>query len=210
MNARYYTVAQVQAAEQCAVKRGTSLSTLMENAGNALARAALEMCPDGPIHIFCGKGNNGGDGYVCARALLRQGIPVTVWGVGRESLALDSLAGAAADAFETAGGKILPLTEESAPSDCSLIIDALFGTGLVRPLAGRYAQAVNAINACPAPVLSCDIPSGVNADTGQIMGVAVRADRTLMLGLSKMACVLPPGDRCFGQWMLADIGLNNK
>ncbi|MCL2695426.1 MAG: NAD(P)H-hydrate epimerase [Clostridiales bacterium] len=204
-----YTVAQVQAAERRAeTEFGIPLSQLMDNAGKALARAALEMCPDGPVVIFCGKGNNGGDGYVCAAALQRQGLDVTVWGIGRETLAPDSLAGAAAAAFENAGGKILPFTPETfVPPQCGLMIDALFGTGLTRPPAGLYAQAIAAINAAGRPVLSCDIPSGVNADTGEILGDAVRADKTLVLGLAKLACDLPPGDKCFGTWQLADIGI---
>jgi NAD(P)H-hydrate epimerase len=124
-------------------------------------------------------------------------------------LSSDSLAGAAADAFEAAGGVIRPFMMEvsSVSPDCGLIVDALFGTGLDRPLDGLYAHAVNVINAAEIPVLSCDLPSGVDGDTDRIMGTAVRADKTLMLGLAKPACALTPGSECFGELLLGDIGL---
>ena len=210
---KLYTSEQMRDAElRAGTEYGISLSALMNNAGNALAQAALDMKPDGCINIFCGKGNNGGDGYVCAVVLLRRGLNVTVWGFGRDELSSDSLVGAAADAFEIAGGKIQPFTMDvsEVSSGCGLIIDALFGTGLQRPLAGLYAHAVGVINAASAPVLSCDLPSGVDADTGRIMGTAVYADKTLMLGLAKQACSLPPGSKCFGESVLGDIGLPDE
>ena len=197
-----YSTAQMREAERRAGSEyGISLTMLMDNAGNSLARAALDMKPGNHVDVFCGQGNNGGDGYVCAAALLRHGADVTVWGIGRGELSGDSLAGAAANAFEAAGGVVCPFTMDGSgvTSNCILIIDALFGTGLVRPLDGLYIHAVSVINASGIPVLSCDLPSGVDADTGRIMGAAVRADRTLMLGLAKPACVLPPGSGCFGE-----------
>ena len=207
---KIYTTAQMREAElRAGTEYGISLAALMDNAGNALARAALGMKPSGSVDIFCGKGNNGGDGYVCAAALLRRGVGVTLWGIGRGKLTSGSLARAAADAFEACGGVIRPFTMEAAgaSSDCSLIVDALFGTGLTRPPDGLYAHAVSVINAAGIPVLSCDLPSGVDADTGRIMGAAVRADKTLMLGMAKPACVLPPGSERFGELLLGDIGL---
>jgi NAD(P)H-hydrate epimerase len=206
---KIYTVAQMRDAElRAGTEYGISLSALMDNAGNSLAQVALDMKPRGSVSIFCGKGNNGGDGYVCATVLLRHGLHVEVWGIGRDDLSSDSLVGAAADAFETAGGVIRPFTTETEISaDCGLIIDALFGTGLERPLGGLYVHAVNIINAASVPVLSCDLPSGVDADTGRIMGIAIHANKTLMLGLAKQACSLPPGKECFGELILGDIGL---
>jgi len=207
---KLYSTAQMREAERRAESEyGISLAALMDNAGNSLACTALDMKPGNRVDIFCGKGNNGGDGYVCAAALLRHGVNVTVWGIGRGELSGDSLAGAAADAFEAAGSVVRPYTMDvtGVTADCALIIDALFGTGLARPLDGLYVHAVCVINASGRPVLSCDLPSGVDADTGRIMGAAVRADRTLMLGLAKPACALPPGSGCFGELLLGDIGL---
>ena len=208
-----YTVAQVQEAEKRAeTEFGIPLADLMEKAGQGLACAALEMlpAPDASIGIFCGSGNNGGDGYVCATRLMSQGKNVTVWGIGHDKLTAGSLAGNAAGAYIAAGGSIRPFSLELTPEDirCGLIVDSLLGTGLTRPVSGLYSHAIELINSMPSPVLSCDLPSGVGGDDGQIMGVAVNADRTLMMGLAKMACALPPGCDCFGEAMLCDIGLN--
>ena len=207
-----YTVAQMREAERRAeAEFGIPLAELMERAGHGLARAALDMLveQDDGIGIFCGSGNNGGDGYVCAAYLLNQGKHVAVWGIGHEKLPADSLAGNAANAYMAAGGVIRPVSPELTLEDvnCGLIVDSLLGTGLTRPVAGLYAHAIELINAAPAQVLSCDLPSGVDGDDGRIMGVAVRADKTLMMGLAKMACAMPPGRECFGELMLCDIGL---
>jgi len=185
------------------------LADLMDNAGKGLARSALEMCPGGTVGIFCGGGNNGGDGYVCAAELLRRGKRVIVWGIGSEILPEGSLVKNAADACLAAGGVVLPVTAELAKEDikCDLIVDALLGTGLTRQVSGLCVHAVVLINTAHAPVLACDLPSGVDADSGAIMGVAVRADRTLMMGLGKLACALPPGRELFGQAKVCDIGL---
>jgi len=201
----------MRTAERQAVAHGVSLAQLMDNAGRALARCALDMNPAPPIVIVCGAGNNGGDGYVCAAELQRQGLDVQVWGICRGSLADDSLAGAAAKASEDAGGVIHPLTEDTETlGPCGLLIDAVFGTGLSRSVSGAYAHAIRLIRQSGAEILSCDVPSGIDADTGQIMGDAVRADVTLMLGLAKSACYLKPGCDCFGDARLADIGMPEK
>ena len=207
-----YSVAQMREAERrTETEYGIPLADLMDNAGKSLARAALEMLPqpEGVIGIFCGNGNNGGDGYVCAAELLRRGRPVAVWGIGAEKLPDGSLARNAADAYLAQGGVILPVSLELKLEDiqCGLIVDALLGTGLDRPVYGLYAHAIWLINEACAPVLSCDLPSGVDADTGQSMGTAVKADKTLMMGLGKLACGLPPGNQCFGQLAVCDIGL---
>jgi NAD(P)H-hydrate epimerase len=207
-----YTVAQMREAERRTESEyGTPLSALMDHAGKGLARAALEMLPqtDGVIGIFCGNGNNGGDGYVCAAELLRRGKAVAVWGIGAESLPEGSLVKNAANEYLSAGGVILPVAPELTANDitCDLIVDALLGTGLTRQVSGLYAHAVKLINAVVVPVLACDLPSGVDADTGEIMGVAVEADRTLMMGLGKLGSALPPGDACFGRCEVCDIGL---
>ena len=207
-----YTAAQMREAERrTEAEYDIPLADLMDNAGKGLARIALEMLPrpDGAIGIFCGGGNNGGDGYVCAAELLRRGKAVTVWGIGASALPGGSLVKDAADAYLAAGGVILPISSELKAEDikCDLIVDALLGTGLKRLVSGLHAHAVRLINAASVPVLSCDLPSGVDADTGKIMGAAVKADKTLVMGLGKLACRLPPGCDCFGQVEVCDIGL---
>lgn len=213
MTVKTYTTAQMRDAELRAVSEyGITLERLMKNAGKQLARAAVDMLDvdSRPVAVFCGKGNNGGDGYVCAAELLKMKYEATVWAIDRSSLEPGSLAGNAADAFERVGGFVRPITPELTPGDigdCALIIDAVFGTGLARGVTGIAAHAIGLINAVPSRVLSCDVPSGVDADTGRIMGVAVMADRTLMLGLAKAAYEMPPGSGCFGDALVADIGL---
>jgi len=173
-----YTVSQMREAERrTETEYGIPLAVLMANAGKGLARAALEMLPqpDSVIAIFCGNGNNGGDGYVCVTELLRQRKPVAVWGIGAEGLPAGSLVKSAADAYLAAGGVILPVSPDFKAEDlkCGLIVDALLGTGLGRPVSGLYAQVIRSVNAASIPVLSCDLPSGVDADTGQ----SIRGDR---------------------------------
>jgi len=211
-NFTLYTVAQMQEAERRAeTEHGIPLAQLMDSAGRGLSDAAADMLPDAgaAVGIFCGSGNNGGDGYVCATYLMKKGIKVQVWGIGHEKLRDGSLAKNAAGAFLLAGGKINPVSAELKTEDvrCGLVVDALLGTGIGRPVSGLYAHAVGIINAVAIPVLSCDLPSGVDADTGQVMGDAVKADRTLVMGLAKRACALPPGCNCFGKQSLCDIGL---
>ena len=207
---KYYAVADMRLAEQrTADEYGVPLAELMDNAGHGLAEAAVAMlcCNRGTVWVFCGSGNNGGDGYVCAAELLRRGIPVAV--VGPDNLADGSLVKAAADRYRTAGGHVVTASEDLSPDAIrgSLIVDALLGTGLDRPVTGLYAHLIGLINAVPLPVLACDVPSGVNADTGAVMGTCVAADQTLVMGLAKPACVLPPGRDCFGRTEVYDIGL---
>lgn len=207
-----YSVAQMQEAERRAEsEHGIPLARLMDNAGRLLARKALELLehPGQTVVLLCGAGNNGGDGYVCAGALRRAGVPVRVIGLGRERLRADSLAGAAAAAFEREGGSILPPRQPFAQQleGAALVVDALFGTGLKRPLEGDAAALVEAVNASGCAVLSCDLPSGIEADSGAVLGRAVKAQHTLVLGLPKQACLLSPGCHHFGRQTLGDIGL---
>jgi len=201
---KLYTVAQVREAERLTeTEYGIPLSVLMDNAGRCLAQTAVGMLPDATavIGIFCGSGNNGGDGYVCGATLLQKGRKVMLWGVGVDKLQPGSLAKNAAKAYVAAGGEIQSITYElSAPeAGCGLIVDALLGTGLTRPVSDLYAHVIGLINEFPAPVLSCDVPSGVDADTGRIMGASVKADKTLIMGMAKKACRLSPGMEMHGE-----------
>ena len=186
---------------------------LMERAGEAVAEAAVEMLGDAgeapPVLIVAGPGNNGGDGFVCARLLKTRGINPVVLFAGSENR-LPPDARAAFDAWKATGGETL--TEISAyPSHkFSLAIDALFGIGLARPIEGLHAQLVEAINGLGCPVLAVDIPSGLCADTGRTLGNAVRASRTAtFIGLKPGLLTLDGPDFC-GDLRVFDLGLDAK
>ncbi|WIM05969.1 MAG: NAD(P)H-hydrate dehydratase [Candidatus Nitricoxidivorans perseverans] len=179
---------------------------LMERAGKALADAALEMLGGGrgtPL-IVAGPGNNGGDGFVCARLLKARGIvPALVFAGAADRLPDD--ARAAHDAWLAAGGKILP---EIPDFPFALAVDALFGIGLARPLEARYGELVEAINGRGCPVLAVDIPSGLCADTGRILGNAVRASRTITFIALKPGLLTLDGPDCCGDLRISDLGLD--
>ena len=178
---------------------------LMERAGSALARTATQMCARAtlPILIVAGPGNNGGDGLVAARLLSEQGHEVDVVFAG-DATRLPADARTAHDTWLAGGGKLLG---EIPPRKYALVIDALFGIGLKRPLQGRPAELIAAIASLACPVLAVDLPSGLDADTGRIMGSAVRADRTLtFIALKPGLLTLDGPDRC-GQIEVADLNI---
>jgi len=171
---------------------------LMENAGDAAYFAILlEIGVEGNnFVIFCGVGNNGGDGLVVARKLHSNGAGVTVFILGDPS----KFKGAAKKNYEIAVKlglemRTLKSAEDALDSleEADAIIDAIFGTGLTREVDGNYREAIELINECDVPVFSLDIPSGIHGDTGQIMGIAVLADCTITFGLPKLGNLLFPG-----------------
>ena len=127
--------------------------------------------------VVCGGGNNGGDGYVLAQLAVQAGLAVEVFHVGDEAR-LRGAAAQAAVAWRSSGGVVKPYAGEGF-ADCEVIVDALLGTGLDRELGGAERAAVDAINAAAAAVLAIDLPSGLHADSGRVMGAAVRADLTV-------------------------------
>lgn len=183
--------------------------TLMLRAARGAAFAAMELLngSDGPVVVFCGSGNNGGDGIGVAALLLEKGYEVICVMAGDEKkLSADSLC--MKKRLLDAGGKLLSLEEAGPiPADCPLIVDALFGTGLSREISGKYAELVGKINESGAYVLSCDIASGLSADTGEVLGCAVRADVTVTFHLPKTGQLLPPGTEYTGKLIVHDIGI---
>ncbi|HUJ24422.1 MAG TPA: NAD(P)H-hydrate dehydratase [Myxococcales bacterium] len=173
---------------------------LMENAGASVARVVAAMRPRSVV-VYCGPGNNGGDGFVAARCL-RDSAYVTCVATSPDKLRGDALA--AKDAY---GGPLVPL-EEAAQAD--VVIDALFGTGLSRAPAGVEAKAIEAIHrarAAGARVVAVDVPSGIDADTGAIYPVHVAADETVTLDLPKRGLYLHPAAELAGRVHVADIGI---
>lgn len=152
--------------------------TLMTRAGEAALQAARGRFPDAKRwQVVCGAGNNGGDGYVVARLAAKDGILVSVLSM----VDPESLAGDAATAYEdfvAEGGAVMPW-DGACDDEAELLVDAILGSGLEREVSGEFAKAVAAINEHPAGVLSLDVPTGINADTGARLGCAVAADLTV-------------------------------
>lgn len=191
--------AAMRAAEQAAADAGTSLSTLMDNAGEALGRLAWRMAAGRPVRILCGPGNNGGDGYVAARWLRAHGVDVEVMALVPPA---SELCRAVAAAFE---GKVHDA--DTPPQAGVLLIDALFGTGLTRPLDAGVAEWLSAHACAATSILAADLPSGIASDGGDAMSCPIHADVTLAFGALKPAHVLHPAASHCGIVRVADIGI---
>jgi hydroxyethylthiazole kinase-like uncharacterized protein yjeF len=198
------TTAEMAAADRLAVEMGVPSLTLMENAGRAIAAEAMKMAPGGAsVLVFCGPGNNGGDGFVAARLLAEAGYDVRVSClVPKEDLKGDAAAMANRWNGDIAyGDDIGPFKED-------LVIDALFGTGLSRSIADLAKDVVCRINCFDdVPVLAVDVPSGLNSDTGQPTGPIVSANRTVTFFRCKPGHLLMPGRAFCNQVVVADIGI---
>jgi ADP-dependent NAD(P)H-hydrate dehydratase / NAD(P)H-hydrate epimerase len=195
------TVAQMQEADRLSVECGTPGIVLMENAGVAVARAIMGRFAPRPTAILCGPGNNGGDGFVVARSLASAGWPVTVALAG----SLERLRGDARHHAALWRGETSPLGP-GALDRAGLVIDALFGSGLSRPLGADVAAVLAAAGRRHLPVVAVDVPSGVAGDTGENLGGAVRAEVTVTFTRKKPGHVLFPGRELCGEIVLADIG----
>jgi hydroxyethylthiazole kinase-like uncharacterized protein yjeF len=198
------TTAEMAEADRLAIAAGIPGIRLMENAGRAAADATVRAMPQGtpPVAVVAGPGNNGGDGFVCARILADRGYPVRLFLLGDRA----RLKGDAADA----AGRWAGPTETATPEalyGTGLVVDALFGAGLDRPVEGPARAMIEAINATSVPVIAVDLPSGVNGTSGAVMGAAVKASRTVTFFRRKPAHVLLPGRLHCGPVEVADIGI---
>ena len=176
---RLYTAEQVRRLDESAIEaHGIPGIELMERAGRSVFESARRAFPDSVNWlIFCGGGNNGGDGYIVARLAREAGLNVVVCALK----AIESLSGDAATAasrWREAGGETRSWPVQDIHS-CDLLVDALLGTGLDRAPQGDYAEAIRFMNSSPAALVAVDIPSGLNADTGNVMGTAGEADLTI-------------------------------
>ena len=200
------TPGEMAQADRRTIEDGTPGIVLMEKAGRAVADTILARHPAGtPVAVVCGPGNNGGDGFVCARLLSERGCNVHVMLLGER----DAIKGDAALALQRWTGEVTRVDKE-ALMKTGAIVDALFGAGLSRPLTGDAAEAVAAINAARsagARVLAVDLPSGVDGTTGAVQGVAVQADETVTFCRKKPGHLLLPGRAFTGEVQIADIGI---
>lgn len=193
-----YRASQVRALDQAAIaEAGIGAEVLMERAGAAAFALLRARWPHARrIAVLAGPGNNGGDGYVLARLAQAQRLNVTLLALGDHSQ-LKAEAAAAAQAFWNAGGRSEPFGR--LPADSELVVDAMLGTGLQRPLTGLWAEAVRCCNASRAPVLALDVPSGLDSDTGRILGAAVEAKVTMSFIGLKQGLFTGRGPDCAGE-----------
>jgi hydroxyethylthiazole kinase-like uncharacterized protein yjeF len=194
------TADAMRAAEQAAIDGGTSVETLMERAGAALAEASYRFAGPMPALILCGPGNNGGDGYVAARHLRERGVEVRVAAVAEPSTE------AARRARDQWNGDTEGLSPDT--KAVPLLIDALFGTGLKRPLEDIVSKELIRLCSQSRIAVACDLPSGVESDSGVELGAVPRFDMSVSFGALKPAHLLAPAMRRCGRVVLADIGVN--
>lgn len=177
---------------------------LMQRAGEAVAAVVLTRYPAATrVHVLCGPGNNGGDGYVIARILAGSGVATTVWASGTPRRESDAAVAAAQCPI-----KPRPLSEFVAQAG-SIVVDALYGAGLSKPLSGDAARAVDAAAALRLPVVAVDLPSGVSGASGEILGKAFAAEITVTFARKKPGHLLLPGRERCGEIVLADIGIGD-
>jgi hydroxyethylthiazole kinase-like uncharacterized protein yjeF len=193
------TAEAMSAAEQAAIDRGVAVSDLMEQAGSALAEAAYRFAGPLPALVLCGPGNHGGAGYVAARHLEVRGSAVGVAALGEPG------SDAASHTRSQWTGPVETLSAETAPAP--LVIDALFGTGLKRGL--EETVAAQLFRLCDASVVkvACDLPSGVETDSGAELSAVPRFDMTVAFGALKPAHLLHPAMHKCGRLVVADIGI---
>jgi ADP-dependent NAD(P)H-hydrate dehydratase / NAD(P)H-hydrate epimerase len=225
----------MRAADRWAIEeRGVPSLELMERAGTGVARALERLVPDGPVAVVCGKGNNGGDGLVVARLLRDAGRevtilctaspdefsgdaranlerlpgerPITLTAENSPSAERESRSGAGASSGP-AGGPSLNASSQARLDRVEVVVDAVFGTGFQGAPHGAAAAAIDAVNAAEVPVLSVDVPSGVDASTGVISGAAVRASLTVTFHAAKPGLWIRPGKAHAGQVEVLDIGI---
>jgi NAD(P)H-hydrate epimerase len=190
------------ALDSAAIAGGRPGQWLMENAGRAVARAITARFAPRPILVLCGPGNNGGDGWVVARLLRRAGWPVKV----ATLVPRDRLRGDAAWAAAQWAGAVEDLSVASL-AGAEIVVDALFGAGLARPLDGVPRAIVEALAAGPRPVIAVDVPSGVDGASGAVLGAAPRVQLTVTFCRLKPGHLLLPGRFLCGNTVLADIGI---
>ena len=195
---------------------GLASLVLMENAGRqvvAVMESSFEAFETLRIAVLCGRGNNGGDGFVIARVLLERGIETAVYLLG-QTADVKGDARTNLTVLRNVGGDVVEIADAGAwelhGSDVlgsDLVVDALFGTGIHGPLAGLAETIVVDLNASDRPVVAVDLPSGLSADTAEVPGPAIDATMTVTLAAPKLPLVLPPAEALAGKLVIADIGI---
>jgi NAD(P)H-hydrate epimerase len=217
---RILTAAQMREADRVTIEEiGLPSLVLMENAGRQVVAAVESSFPDHRdrrVAVLCGRGNNGGDGFVVARTLRQRGVDVSVFVLGPVA----EIRGDARVNLEILGRLGLPVVEISGEQawelhssevrSCTLVVDALFGTGLKSPLSGLLETIVADVNSMTIPVVAVDLPSGMSADTQEVIGPCIQASLTVTLAAPKLPLVLPPARLMAGDLVVADIGIPDE
>jgi hydroxyethylthiazole kinase-like uncharacterized protein yjeF len=217
---RVLNSAQMREADRRTIDEiGIPSLVLMENAGRQVVAAMEAMhgeLLERQVAVLCGPGNNGGDGLVVARTLMQRGVSVSVFLMGR----VGDVRGDARVNLEILGHLGVTVVEIgdsqawelhfSEVRDCSIIVDAIFGTGLNAPVAGLIASVIADVNAAGITVVSIDMPSGLSADAIEPIGDSIEADTTVTLGAPKLPLIIPPGETRAGDIVIADIGIPSE
>ena len=214
---RVLNAAQMREADRRTIEDiGIPSLVLMENAGRQIVAAMEAIHTDlseRQVAVLCGRGNNGGDGFVVARTLVQRGVDVSVFLIGRVSdvrgdarTNLEVLGHLGITVIEIADSQAWEL-HLSEVRDCTLIVDAIFGTGLNAPVSGLIESVIADVDASGIPVVSIDLPSGLSADSCDPIGESIEAGTTVTLGAPKLPLVLPPAERRAGDIVIADIGI---
>jgi len=215
---RVLTAAQMREADRRTIEDiGIPSLVLMENAGRQVVAAMEAVHGDLQEHsvaVLCGRGNNGGDGFVVARTLIQRGVDVSVFVVGSRVAEVRGDARVNLDILGRLGITVVEVADSQAwelhfseVSACTLIVDAIFGTGLNAPLEGLLASVAEDVNQSGIPVVAIDLPSGLSADHHEPLGDSIVAGTTVTLAAPKLALVLPPAETRAGDIVIADIGI---
>jgi ADP-dependent NAD(P)H-hydrate dehydratase / NAD(P)H-hydrate epimerase len=210
------TAAEMRAIDAATIEGvGLPGAVLMENAGRAVVAAVREelVGRSGPVAVVCGAGNNGGDGYVIARVLRQLRVPAAVYlAAPRSAVRGDALVHLGA--YEQTGGQVSSIAEPaelakhaSAIEEAAVVVDALFGTGLARAVEGHLAGVIQCMNRTRGRIVAVDVPSGLSADTGEILGAAVEPHRTVTMAFLKVGLAVAPGLARAGAVTVAEIGI---
>ena len=199
-----FTTQDMYRADRLAILAGINSLSLMENAGRAVAKQIIDKWAPGEVAIMCGKGNNGGDGFVVARYLSEAGwrVRLGLYGKNRSKM----LCGDAKKMSDCWSGDVRAL-DPSLLDGASLIVDAIFGAGISRPVSGHVKELLEAADNSGVPIVAVDLPSGVNGDTGEIFGFAPRCHSTVTFFRPKLGHFLGPGADKIGNLFVEDIGI---
>ncbi|MGY3743875.1 NAD(P)H-hydrate epimerase [Oenococcus kitaharae] len=209
MTGQYISAEQASAFDDFTINQiGVPSAVLMEKAALAVYDRLLKSPAFNlkKVLVIAGSGNNGGDGIAVARLLYLRGIPVTIWLLGQQDKASVQTQ-LQLKIVKNYGLPIENQIDEENFSKYTCLVDAIFGVGLSREIEGNYAQAVNRINASTAAVMAVDIPSGLHADDGKVLGTSVQADETVTMSYNKMAMATEQGRQLAGLVTVADIGI---